>query len=920
MPLASTTEPTAEEQQPHLRPQEAHPVLAEPAQVRREHHAHDEVDDEVARDPRRARRAAVVDLVRERLAVVVVVLVEHRAAGHDDARVLVREQRAAVHDAGAVGDAQRNPRGLAEARRELRTCSSNRLTAVKTQAKRRLKTRPAAAPARTLVRSIEPLGVLVRRAPCAPSASTLAGSTAGSYSPRSGRRRAGAAASPRGGGGAASLSVDSRGNCRAAQTLLPPSDDPVAHAARPTRERAPDGDPQPHAGLVLRRRALRRRRRGDGPGRRDAPRGRAIIDVGAESTRPGAAPVSDAEQLAASRVVRPWCGRRPSSGAWSRSTPRSPAVAERALADGAGVVNTTSLVPRGRARRASRRPRGAALVLMHSRGAHGHDARLLSRTRTTPTATCVADVLRRVVGRGRAGDGRGAAARGPGARPGPRLLQERAPLLELLRARSTSCARLGVPVARGREPQVVPGARGRGRHGAARAASEPPRRQPGGGDRCVERGAAIVRTHDVRATAAGPRRWRARASRTRERGQPSRRGGGHARGLPAASSRARPFDQVLADVARHPHRHVGHLPRAARAARDAGHADGVGLGVISSCTCGRKLLKLVDAAQPALALLSSIILIVVVRLPERHPPRRSCAWARARSSAAWRAAGVARHRRGGRRRDRAGAPPHGGAHRFEQDANLDEFVVGQGTPLDAWCSASCSSALFVPESVNKLHDGAVVIREPAHRQGGRLLPDARHQGPRQVARLAPPRRARHHRGDRRGRRRRERGARDHQLLLQRQHRLEPRRRVAPPGAARALRPSGPQEALCQEGPQRLRPRVADASLRAQQARGRAGHGAEPLVDHADERLPAGGGAHGQGRHARARQADGPGHRRRCARGATDRGAIRTRRRPRPGCRRRSRRAPGQTFVPTSAPLEPSRRPSDEGPAPGDEDA
>jgi diadenylate cyclase len=47
---------------------------------------------------------------------------------------------------------------------------------------------------------------------------------------------------------------------------------------------------------------------------------------------------------------------------------------------------------------------------------------------------------------------------------------------------------------------------------------------------------------------------------------------------------------------------------------------------------------------------------------------------------------------------------------FEQDANLDEFVVGQGTNIDANVQRELLVGLFIPESVNKLHDGAVVIR------------------------------------------------------------------------------------------------------------------------------------------------------------------------------------------------------------------
>jgi diadenylate cyclase len=47
---------------------------------------------------------------------------------------------------------------------------------------------------------------------------------------------------------------------------------------------------------------------------------------------------------------------------------------------------------------------------------------------------------------------------------------------------------------------------------------------------------------------------------------------------------------------------------------------------------------------------------------------------------------------------------------FEQNANLEEFVVGQGISLDSAVSRELLVTLFQPESANKLHDGAVVIR------------------------------------------------------------------------------------------------------------------------------------------------------------------------------------------------------------------
>jgi uncharacterized protein (TIGR00159 family) len=59
---------------------------------------------------------------------------------------------------------------------------------------------------------------------------------------------------------------------------------------------------------------------------------------------------------------------------------------------------------------------------------------------------------------------------------------------------------------------------------------------------------------------------------------------------------------------------------------------------------------------------------------------------------------------------------------FEQDANLDEFVVGQGTALDAAVQRELIVSLFIPESLNKLHDGAVVIRNLRVAKAGVFFP------------------------------------------------------------------------------------------------------------------------------------------------------------------------------------------------------
>lgn len=60
---------------------------------------------------------------------------------------------------------------------------------------------------------------------------------------------------------------------------------------------------------------------------------------------------------------------------------------------------------------------------------------------------------------------------------------------------------------------------------------------------------------------------------------------------------------------------------------------------------------------------------------------------------------------------------------FEQDANLDEFVgVHKGHVLDAQVTRELLVALFLPESMNKLHDGSVVIRNLRIAKAGVFFP------------------------------------------------------------------------------------------------------------------------------------------------------------------------------------------------------
>jgi uncharacterized protein (TIGR00159 family) len=60
---------------------------------------------------------------------------------------------------------------------------------------------------------------------------------------------------------------------------------------------------------------------------------------------------------------------------------------------------------------------------------------------------------------------------------------------------------------------------------------------------------------------------------------------------------------------------------------------------------------------------------------------------------------------------------------FEQDANLDEFVGShKGTEVDAIVSQQLLVSLFLPDAMNKLHDGAVIIRDLRIAKAGVFFP------------------------------------------------------------------------------------------------------------------------------------------------------------------------------------------------------
>jgi len=219
--------------------------------------------------------------------------------------------------------------------------------------------------------------------------------------------------------------------------------------------------------------------------------GAAIVDVGAESTRPGAPAISDAEQLARlGDVVRGAAAR----GALVSIDTTSPVVAERALRDGAKLVNSVSLEPAAELG-ALAAAHGAALVLMHSRGAmstmagfsvYGEDA----------YGDVVADVAREWSAAAGRALGAGLPREALILDPGLGFFKSARQSIELCARLDELCA-LGFPVLVGpsRKSFLARAAAG----GAEPVA--PPSQRLGGGVAaalaCVERGAVIVRTHDV---------------------------------------------------------------------------------------------------------------------------------------------------------------------------------------------------------------------------------------------------------------------------------------------------------------------------------------------------------------------------------------------------------------------------------------
>ncbi|HYQ42829.1 MAG TPA: diadenylate cyclase CdaA [Polyangiaceae bacterium] len=150
---------------------------------------------------------------------------------------------------------------------------------------------------------------------------------------------------------------------------------------------------------------------------------------------------------------------------------------------------------------------------------------------------------------------------------------------------------------------------------------------------------------------------------------------------------------------------------------------GVGLAMVFVLYIVAQVLQLVTVLNIMGALISSMILIIVVVFQNdiRRGLQRvgSRAWfgglvrtqeSKLIDAVVEAATDLARHR-------------IGALITFEQDANLDEFVgVHKGHVLDAQVSRELLVTLFIPEGVNKLHDGSVIIRNYRIAKAGVFFP------------------------------------------------------------------------------------------------------------------------------------------------------------------------------------------------------
>jgi dihydropteroate synthase len=211
--------------------------------------------------------------------------------------------------------------------------------------------------------------------------------------------------------------------------------------------------------------------------------GADLVDVGGESTRPGAAPVSEGEEL---ERVLPVVEALARDGVLVSVDTMKPAVMRAAIAAGASMVNDVRAL-QGPGALEAVAGSDAAVCLMHMRGTPG------TMQQAPEYADVVADVRAFLVARAGACEAAGIARDRIAVDPGFGFGKTRAHNLALLDALG-AVASAGYPVMAGLSRKSTLGAitgRGEGERLAASVAAALI---------AVERGAAIVRVHDVRET------------------------------------------------------------------------------------------------------------------------------------------------------------------------------------------------------------------------------------------------------------------------------------------------------------------------------------------------------------------------------------------------------------------------------------
>jgi dihydropteroate synthase len=244
-------------------------------------------------------------------------------------------------------------------------------------------------------------------------------------------------------------------------------------------------------------------------GRRMFDDGADIVDVGAESTRPGAAELPPAEEQARLLpVLRALAGAGPLS-----VDTRHAATMRAALDAGVRIINDVSGLSHDPAAARVVADAGCPVVLMHMRGT---PATMQART---DYADVAAEVFAELAGRIRAAEAAGIARRNIVADPGIGFAKTAAQNLVLLQ-RLAAFHGLGV--------RLLVGVSRKSFIGRFGGAANPPGRLPGSLAAALfalSRGAQILRVHDVAETVQAVRIWRSCADGERAGGLDNIAGG-----------------------------------------------------------------------------------------------------------------------------------------------------------------------------------------------------------------------------------------------------------------------------------------------------------------------------------------------------------------------------------------------------------